>query len=226
MCISFSKKNICFILILLSLTITLQPFTVIANAEGTVEKIYCNATLEDDFAPNKVLVVTQNNGEFQAANNYFSDIEYTSITDISLSSSQSLTNDSQINEKRIFCLEFDFNSKARVLDVIDTLIEQDNVIYAGPDYYVEYDSTTPNDVLLSQQWAIDNMQLPLAWDITTGSSNLVVGVMDPSFVNQATYYTPNGSYVLPNGVIVLVDADIAAYMQGTLQFLCRGEVAA
>ena len=31
--------------------------------------------------------------------------------------------------------------------------------------------------------------------------------------------TINGSYILPNGVIVLADADIDAYLNGTLSFI-------
>ena len=36
--------------------------------------------------------------------------------------------------------------------------------------------------------------------------------------SSTLYRTVNGSYILPNGVIVLVEADIAAFLQGTLVF--------
>lgn len=36
--------------------------------------------------------------------------------------------------------------------------------------------------------------------------------------SSTLYRTANGSYILPNGVIVLVEADIAAFLQGTLVF--------
>ena len=36
----------------------------------------------------------------------------------------------------------------------------------------------------------------------------------------------NGSYILPNGIVVLVDNDIEAYMNGTLQFYDRNNVPA
>ncbi|MBR2721365.1 MAG: hypothetical protein IKB75_01135 [Clostridia bacterium] len=41
---------------------------------------------------------------------------------------------------------------------------------------------------------------------------------------QTLYHTANGSYILPNGVIVLVDEDIEAYLNGELVFTL-GEVA-
>ena len=43
--------------------------------------------------------------------------------------------------------------------------------------------------------------------------------MDFFYKNQLV--TENGSFVLPNGVIVLVDEDIAAYLNGTLVFITK-----
>ena len=39
-----------------------------------------------------------------------------------------------------------------------------------------------------------------------------IGIMN---INK---YSINGSYILPNGIIVLVDEDIEAYLNGTLVF--------
>lgn len=36
--------------------------------------------------------------------------------------------------------------------------------------------------------------------------------------SSTLYRTANGSYILPNGVIVLVEEDIEAFFQGTLVF--------
>jgi hypothetical protein len=33
-----------------------------------------------------------------------------------------------------------------------------------------------------------------------------------------TKYSVNGSYILPNGIIVLVEEDVEAYLNGTLVF--------
>ena len=35
--------------------------------------------------------------------------------------------------------------------------------------------------------------------------------------------TSNGSYILPNGIVVLVQADLEAYENGTLQFYNVGD---
>lgn len=49
------------------------------------------------------------------------------------------------------------------------------------------------------------------------------GAVDKAFdkIDSSTtiqLVSDNGSYVLPNGVIVLVDEDIEAYLKGTLEF--------
>lgn len=46
-------------------------------------------------------------------------------------------------------------------------------------------------------------------DISDGGSE---GIM------STTQVSVNGSYILPNGIVVLVDEDVEAYLAGTLQF--------
>lgn len=40
---------------------------------------------------------------------------------------------------------------------------------------------TPNDTLYSQQWYLQAISAPQAWDVTTGSSKIVVAVLDTGF---------------------------------------------
>ena len=44
-----------------------------------------------------------------------------------------------------------------------------------------------------------------------------------AFDNQLIYITENGSYILSNGIIVLIDEDIKAYFDGTLVFHKKDE---
>ncbi len=41
---------------------------------------------------------------------------------------------------------------------------------------------------------------------------------------SALKFSINGSYILPNGIIVLVDEDVEAYFNGTLVFYDRDEL--
>lgn len=42
-------------------------------------------------------------------------------------------------------------------------------------------------------------------------------------IKSSRFVTRNGSYILPNGIIVLVDEDIEAFMNGTLVFYNKDE---
>ena len=66
--------------------------------------------------------------------------------------------------------------------------ENDNVLYAEPNYLIEA-LAVPNDASFSSQWNLRNtgqnggtpgadMKAVQAWDITTGSSDVVVAVID------------------------------------------------
>ncbi len=52
-----------------------------------------------------------------------------------------------------------------------------DVAYAEPDYVVAIDAV-PNDPLYDSQWAYPYIGLPTAWDRTTGSTSVVVAVVD------------------------------------------------
>ncbi|MGB8475244.1 MAG: S8 family serine peptidase, partial [Candidatus Acidiferrum sp.] len=69
-----------------------------------------------------------------------------------------------------------------------TYRQNPSVLYAEPDYIVKV-ATTPNDPQFTSQWNLHNtgqnggtpgadIHAPEAWEITTGSSNVVVGVID------------------------------------------------
>ena len=75
--------------------------------------------------------------------------------------------------------------------------EQDpNVEYAEPNYIVHALATTPNDTSFNLLWGLHNtkdtdIDAPEAWDITTGSDNTVIAVIDsglaynhPDFANN------------------------------------------
>lgn len=63
-----------------------------------------------------------------------------------------------------------------------------DVVFAEPDYIMQI-KRTPNDIQYSQQWHYfennGGMNLPAAWDITTGSSDVVVAVIDTGVLPHA-----------------------------------------
>ncbi|WP_051786496.1 S8 family serine peptidase [Endozoicomonas numazuensis] len=73
------------------------------------------------------------------------------------------------------------------------IAQQSNVLYAEPDYMM-YPMATPNDTRYNEQWhyfeSAGGINLPAAWDITTGSPNITVAVIDTGIRAHADL-TPN-----------------------------------
>jgi serine protease len=67
--------------------------------------------------------------------------------------------------------------KWRTLSAIKQLGKQPGVRYAEPNYILK-PSAVPNDRLYNLQWHYPLINLPQAWDITTGSSGVIVAVID------------------------------------------------
>ena len=169
------------------------------------EKAYCNATLEDDFADDRVVVVLSNKASTSLRTYTTADFEGIGCTKV-----QNLTQHTTelVNAKlrgetaelqktaepdvitfaefsevdtekfhQILCLTLDKAGKQNVLDTIDILMKHPDVISAEPDYVIKA-ASTPNDTYYADQWAITKINLPAAWNYTTGSSTVRVGVID------------------------------------------------
>src|SRR5258705_933276 len=60
---------------------------------------------------------------------------------------------------------------------IEALKQQPDVLYAEPNYILHVDAT-PNDTRFSELYGMTKIGAPQAWDTTTGSTNVVIGVVD------------------------------------------------
>jgi subtilisin family serine protease len=65
----------------------------------------------------------------------------------------------------------------RVAAAVADLERMDGVVYAEPDHVVRQ-TVVPNDPLLSYEWDMSAIGAPEAWDVTTGSAQVTVGVVD------------------------------------------------
>ncbi len=64
-----------------------------------------------------------------------------------------------------------------VLETVEALRARDDVEFAQPNY-LYHPMATPNDTNYRFQWHYPAINLPSAWDATTGSSSVVVAVLD------------------------------------------------
>ncbi len=71
------------------------------------------------------------------------------------------------------------------LKTVAALRSQPEVLTAEPNYILKADAT-PNDPFVTngQQWHLQKISAPQAWDTTTGSTNIVVAVLDQGIKNS------------------------------------------
>ena len=77
--------------------------------------------------------------------------------------------------ERVFVVEM--NSEPDIPTLIDELNALVEVEYAEPIYRSELDFT-PNDEYYSESWHHTNIQSAQAWDITTGSDEVIISIID------------------------------------------------
>ncbi|MDR3021351.1 MAG: S8 family serine peptidase, partial [Clostridiales bacterium] len=149
----------------------------ISNVFSTPTKV---ASLDEEFADDSLLVVMRNNYD----NSLFSELKQ-------LSSVRDLTEGLDNPKYRILQLELLNPSKENVLETISVLGKNVDVLSAEPNYITEINKTPNNPLYSREQWALQHIDMPVAWDVNTNASKLTVGVMDtgidathPSLVNR------------------------------------------
>ncbi|MDR0232630.1 MAG: S8 family serine peptidase [Dysgonamonadaceae bacterium] len=83
-------------------------------------------------------------------------------------------NDTQNNVYVLMLEEQGEQAVRRALEILNT---NPAVEIAEPAFYYQL-YATPNDPMFSQQYALQKINAPAAWNITTGSKNVVVGIID------------------------------------------------
>jgi serine protease len=90
---------------------------------------------------------------------------------------QSLAMPDETLERTARISDEDLRGKQRTLEVIKVLRQREDVLFAEPNY-IRKTFITPNDTNFNLQWHYNLINLPEAWDLTTGSSDVIVAVVD------------------------------------------------
>lgn len=165
------------VLLGIGVVVVLLSFFGMGQAFATTsEKIYSTATLNDDFADDKVIVMLNNTIRSEAFEAKYIDESFCIKTE-RLSSGNS-TNGEQSDVKTTLLLTLKEKSKQNVLDVIRNLQKYEDVYFVSPDYNIP--TCADDDIVNVQlpQWALENISLPSAWKISKGSTSVKVGVLD------------------------------------------------
>ena len=185
------KRLILFIFVLLLLFVNV---TIKSKAyDNFEEKIICNANDDDNFSKDIVIVVMKKkvseiNKKYEK--DFFGNLPIEQIYDITYVSND-IKSDTSLNLsefRQILQLKLTTNTKQDVLKVIKEIEKIDDVLCASPNYYIEMDKQ-PSSALTPasgihrypELWGLHSsvgINAEEAWDFTTGSSQVRVGVID------------------------------------------------
>ncbi|HEX9062592.1 MAG TPA: S8 family serine peptidase [Clostridia bacterium] len=160
------------------------------------------AVNEPDFATDSVIVVmSDTNGEevTKKVQTVFSDVGIESVTN--LDSFESATKDKR---RRHIKFKLKNKSKSEVLKAVEKLKSKPGVLIAEPNYVMSKCTTTPNDELYYAQSNMKLISADKAWDLTTGSPNITVGIVDTGVYIDNKDLLPNmwtNSKEIPNNRI-------------------------
>lgn len=191
------KKYLIFLLcILLLLSNSVSP-SVSAEfiGEPTVETE--NTTDDFTYAPDRVIVKlktvktksTALTSAHSTASVSFSDlgIEAVDVRLINPSNKSSIVTKNTVfcatqedTQNNMFVVTLKNSGIENVQNTLKILRSNPNVEYAVPDRIIKICNTTPNDEKYTSKTyeALDAIKAPQAWDITTGSKKVVVGIID------------------------------------------------
>lgn len=189
-----------FIIFVIAITMILKTNTVVSQAKNNISqeaKIYCTATIENDFASNRIIVVMNQKESYKFLNysvNDFSDVNIKKIKILNKFTKDELIRRTKTgliknkfidgsNYRSIMLLELKTCDKQNVLDTIRKIEKRNDVLSVEPDYFLYSETTMPNDQLYmdDDQWGLNGengINIPAAWEITTGSADIKVGVID------------------------------------------------
>ena len=202
------------------------------------EKTTCTATLEDSFVESDIIVSLTKSAS--SANILYNADDFSEMFGIEIVSAEAIVHIDKSdttalvnwdNYRQIFKLEIPQKGKQAVLDTIEIVEQHIHVASASPDFIVECDfveensETTQrntdtaieneqthatNDEYIEELYAIELMEVPTAWELCTGASELRVGIIDtgidsahPDLIHNLNISA--GKKFLPNSEIAWVD---------------------
>ena len=166
---------VCILFLICSVTALVSIFKKhIASAQENQEILIDGY----DFSDNSVLVTMDKAvGGVNKIHNksYFGDIAVTSVEDLTYR--ENVANVDLDRFKQILKLELQYHDKSYVLKAVEKISRINGVEAVTPNYFGEF-CATANDPSYSKQWGLADINIESAWDITTGSKAIRVGVID------------------------------------------------
>ena len=190
------KRIISFLLVLIVgfSAIAYFDFTYYsAKAEDkSEEKIYSNATIDDEFVDNVVMLILKRGTTFKDySKKDFKTVGCESVEDLTSARTNLARQGSAVageDYNRILKLTLREKSKENVLNAVNILMERNDVLHACPDYIIKVGLSSSGtdlniapdmgDRTVQSDWWFSNINLSSCNQFSTGSKQIKVGVLD------------------------------------------------
>ncbi len=152
------------------LAISIGLFSEIPGVESAVP-VYINSESGLEQIPTEQFIVKLADGTSLARLNAIND-----AMGVSLVRGIKGTNDQ-------FILEIQNCTPEKLLDTCEAYCQNPAIAWAEPDFVSQIDSFgyTPNDPRFDEQWYLKKMGVQQAWEVTTGSDQVIIAVLDNGF---------------------------------------------
>jgi len=150
------------------------------------------AKTELDYSDNTVLIVLTPEASHPTQTlppTFFGDIQLKQVENLSLIHNEKALEalkERGSQYRAIYKLTLTSNDKTMVLEAIQQLTKIQGIESASPDY-LHHTDIEPNDENYIYQWGLNTLhgiQAPQAWDTTTGTQSIRVGVIDTGMANH------------------------------------------
>jgi len=131
------------------------------------------------YAKNELIVAIKTSSKVAEAG--LAQLNWSNLTgDTGAKVIQTLSHTQRANNERVTLVHLKLTGKTDMWSVMRNLDARDEVMWSSPNFTYRGDPReyAPNDPQYPSQWHHDKMQNNLAWDITTGSSSIIVAVTD------------------------------------------------
>ena len=202
------KKKILILSLLLSLALLTNINFSFVNVYANELEQVDDLIIDDESISNNSIIVILNEEETYSFKEYdendFDEYNCISVEELTAYSSEvvkeqlmcsnNFESNIELNSfRRILKLTLEETTKSNILSVIEEIKENFNFQYVGPEFIYVESSTYPFDstLLNNNQWAHDSINTPKAWDYTTGSDEIYVGVIDTGIDGTHSYLSGN-----------------------------------
>jgi len=141
---------------------------------------------DNEFVPGEVLVgMKPGIKKKSASKDMFPDLRVVKVEDIGESVRKALPEEriskssDEISDAigAVYLVQLDMSQGEDVQSAIEKLKKNPDVEYAEPNYISRL-AEIPNDQYYNMLWGMPKISMPRAWDYTTGSSSVQIGVLD------------------------------------------------